>query len=502
MTNCFSLITCFLILATGSSAAQTLVKDEGLQLKENPAMEIITRTPPPRPTPSEDFEIRKGYLLIDSLDQFREAMQKNNQKIRLKPGVYRAKKTAPTTQLPLPRKTGIGRDRKEGTQEHIFVVNGSNNFFDLRGVVIETPVSIMSKLSRRPHVSDSWHVNGTNNTFIGGYFENIIDKSYPNYHITNNEFEITGDKNKFFDCTFIIKGSIPYGYTDYYGKGSVRYGRLNKHSFMSINHANDTRLIRCKVFQQSFGHCIHFHTVDGMHIENCFLSGTLRPTNDIYKETAGKAFEHDFYMKYRSEKPIPRDHMIPLTEDGIRSYDHVKNITVINTTVERMRGAIQLLCEGNITLKNVTVREAGDFSYDVSTGVNGKVILENCKSDVAYNPVFYLKRGELTENAKYDVTILSPPKGTRTTPRSSLGIITGKNCKFTLRDGTTTPIPEEANFLECGDERRELTNSSIENYTSAKLILNDNVKNCTIRSIGPVEDNGNNNRVTIIPARR
>jgi hypothetical protein len=179
----------------------------------------------------------------------------------------------------------------------------------------------------------------------------------------------------------------------------------------------------------------------------------------------------------------------------------VKNITILDTTIERMRGCIQLHCEGNIIIKNVTVIEAGDFAFDASVGEEGKVLMENCKSDLAYNPVFNLTRGELTENATYDVTILSPAKGTPITPRSSLGIITGKDCKFILRDGTTRPLPDEVNFLNCGHPRRELTNSTIENYTTAKLILNDNVTNCHIRSIGPVEDNGRNNKITVIPQK-
>ena len=67
---------------------------------------------------------------------------------------------------------------------------------------------------------------------------------------------------------------------------------------------------------------------------------------------------------YRGKRPIPHDQMIPLTEDGVRSYGGDKNITVVDTTVERMRGCFQLLCEGDVTLENVTVLEAGDFSFD------------------------------------------------------------------------------------------------------------------------------------------
>ena len=491
----------FLILITlmdpSPLLAQESEKNTGLQLSTNPPMEVIARTPPPVPVVSDQFEIRPGFTLIDSLDDFRLAIKKNSQKIRLKPGIYRATKVDPPIDLPLKRSTGIGRARDKGRQEHIFAVTGSHNSFDLRGVVIETPVSLQSRLSRRPHVSDCWHINGTQNVFIGGYFRNIIDRPYPNYHVANNEFEICGDGNRFFDCTFVIQGSIPYGYTDFYGKGSDNYGRLNKHSFMSINHANDTQLIRCKVFQQSFGHCLHFHTVDGVTIKNCAFTGALRPTNDIFKEVEGRAVDYDFLMKYRREQPIPRDLIIPLVEDGIRSYDNVRNITITDTTVERMRGAIQLHCEGNLILKNVAVQQAGDFSFDVSTGDKGKVLLENCRSDLSYNPIFNLMRGPVPENARYEVAITDPPQGATPTKRTSLGIITGDKCHFVLTDRTTRPLPKEVLVLECGGHRRDLTHSTIENHTKAKIILNKNVRNCTIKSLGPVEDQGENN--TIIP---
>lgn len=199
-------------------------------------------------------------------------------------------------------------------------------------------------------------------------------------------------------------------------------------------------------------------------------------------------------MMYRSRKPIPKGEVIPLTEDGIRSYEDVKNIRVVNTVVERMRGAIQLLCTGDVELENVTVLECGDFSYDVSAVSGSRIVMKDCKGDVAYNPLFNLTRGELPRNAGYEVTVLSPPEGSKPTLRSSLGKICGSKCRFIIRDGTTRPLPEEANYLHCGGDK-ELVDSTIENYTTAKLILHKNVRNCRVISVGPVEDNGSRNRI-------
>ncbi len=470
-------------------------KDGGFQLATNPPMQRVHTPAPPPPAPAETFEIREGFTLISTLDEFRAAIKRDGQRIRMKPGVYRATKLDPPQKILL-RHAAPDADGnpRYAEQQHIFAVNGSDNHFDLRGVVIETPVSLQSQLTGKAHVADCWHINGSGNTLEGAYFRNIIDRPYPDYRVAENEFEVCNDNTTFLDCTFDIRGSVPYGYTDFYGKGGPNFGRLNKHSALAIVHANNTRIIGCRFHQQSFGHCIHFHTVDGVLITNCVLEGTLRPTNDIFHETAGRAVEYDFHIMYRGKRPIPRGEMIPLTEDGIRSYENVRNITVIDTTVSRMRGCFQLLCTGDITLENVTVREAGDFSFDLSAGSAGKVVMKNCRSDLAYNPIFNLTRGDLPQGATYELTLLDPAEGVQPTPRTSIGTICGIGCTFTLHDGTTRPLPERYNRLICGGKKK-LENSRIVNHSRARLILMKNVRNCTVESLGPVEDNGRDNRI-------
>ena len=469
--------------------------DLGLQLADNPPMRTISRTPPAPPAATGSFETREGFRLIETLDAFRAACEKSGQKVRMKPGVYRAVRTAEPRTVPHRHaKPGEDGQRPVNRQEHVFAINGSSNHFDLRGVVFETPVSVQSRLTGKAHVADTWHVNGANNTFEGGYFRNVTDRPYPTYRVTENEFEVCNDNTTFLNCTFVLRGSVPYGYTDYYGKGGPNFGRLNKHSFLSIQSANNTRLIGCKVFMQSFGHCVHFHQARRVRIERCLFSGTLRPTNDIFRETVGRAREYGFQIMYRGKRPIPRDQMIPLTEDGVRSYNEVRDITVVDTTVERMRGCFQLLCTGDVTLENVTVREAGDFAFDLSSGDRGRVVMKNCRADLAYTPLFNLTRGAVPVGAFYEVTILSPASGVRPTARTSLGTICGHRCTFLLHDGTTRPLPPEVNRLYCGG-KKALTDSSITNHTRARLILARNVRNCRIRSVGPVEDNGQQNTV-------
>ena len=112
-------------------------------------MQVIGAVPP-GPTPAtEDFTTRPGFTIIRSLEELREAVKADKQKIRLAPGIY----TAKTIDTPVD-----GR-------HSIFAVTGSDNYLDLRGATIITPVSVQEKLPHKAHVSNCWQVLGNNNTF-------------------------------------------------------------------------------------------------------------------------------------------------------------------------------------------------------------------------------------------------------------------------------------------------------------------------------------------------
>ena len=473
--------------AISFSTGQELDKNLGLQLEANPPMQVIARTPPEPEIPSGDFETRKGYQLISNLDDFRQAIKQDGQKIRLKPGIYRVETP----------------DEPHEGKQHLLAVHGSNNHFDLRGTVIETPVSAQGRLASKAHTSSCWRVYGSKNTFIGGYFRNVLDQPYPKYRVADSEFEILGDNNRFYACTFVIQGSIPYGYSDYYGKGDGgRAGRLDKHSCMGVINADGNRIEHCKIYQHSFGHAVHLHSVNGFTVKDCFISGALRPTNDIYKEESGRAKENNFNIVYRGERPIPRDEMIPLTESGIRTYEEVQNLQIKDTTVERTRGCYALYGVGKVHLENATAREAGDFAFAVTSTLPGKATMKDCHADLAYNPVFNFTRGPLPTGNKYEITIHDPPDDSSATPRTGLGEICGDKCRFEILDATTKPLPEGFDRLMCGSKKRPLTNSKVINRTTATVALDPSVQNCTIHSAGPVIDQGQGNRIIKIRARK
>ncbi|MFW6162626.1 MAG: hypothetical protein ACODAJ_07630, partial [Planctomycetota bacterium] len=130
-----------------------------------------------------------------------------------------------------------------------------------------------------------------------------------------------------------------------------------------------------------------------------------------------------------------------------------------------------------------------------------KVVMRDCRADVAYNPVFNLTRGPVPQDAFYEVTILSPAKEVTPTDRTSLGTLAGDHCTFIVHDGTTRPLPEDAAVLTCGG-RKALTHSTVVNHTDAKVILTRRARNNVVRSRGPVEDHGKGNTVTRIDRPR
>ena len=99
------------------------------------------------------------------------------------------------------------------------------------------------------------------------------------------------------------------------------------------------------------------------------------------------------------------------------------------------------------------------------------------------------------------ITIHDPPENSLPTPRTGLGEICGDKCRFEILDATTQPLPKGYDRLLCGSKKRPLTNSRVVNRTTATVVLDRNVENCTIHSAGPVIDQGRGNRIIKIRAR-
>ena len=70
----------------------------------------------------------------------------------------------------------------------------------------------------------------------------------------------------------------------------------------------------------------------------------MRPSKDLYLETDPEDLpaRSNYRMPLSDNRPIPKDVMLPLSEDGIRVYTGGGSVTVENCTVKKMRGGIRL----------------------------------------------------------------------------------------------------------------------------------------------------------------
>src|ERR1043165_3652232 len=85
-----------------------------------------------------------GFTTIDSIAALRQRFACSDQKIRMKPGIYRVTEVSDDPQI-------------------VFPVTGSKNHFDLRGVTIELDTKLLADMHGRTHELFVYRVTrGTN----------------------------------------------------------------------------------------------------------------------------------------------------------------------------------------------------------------------------------------------------------------------------------------------------------------------------------------------------
>lgn len=440
-----------------------------------------------------NFDVRPGFTIVDSIAQLREVMQRDDQKVRMKPGTYRVEDTWPDD------------------AQSVFIVSGSNNHFDLRGVTIEVPTAIYRDMRGRVHSLAGYRIHGQRSTFEGATFENTGD--HPP-HRSLPEFSVRGDDNRFVGCRFIIRGSAPYGYGDYYGKGGGSAVRLQKHSAMSVG-GDRTVIEDCHFRIHTFGHGISIHGAQDTVIRNVRLCGDVRPTNDIYHETSGPAARFEYKImspSWKKDEPIPRNQVVHVTEDGIRAYTRgsrdgqiraTGGITVEDCTVLRMRGGITLGLAGQPA--TVTGSRVIDCAHGYS--VPSHSVVRDSAGNAAFGPLLIMpyshKRGA-------DIELeLTPSEETR--GDHPLTSITGRGHRIRitaaedLEPATLRPIvigrvpggrytPDNTSEEELRSRHRA-TNIVLRNLTPHPVHLTPYAHDGDIHSRGPITDRGERNQL-------
>lgn len=408
---------------------------------------------------------------VSTLLELREAVQRSDQTIVMKPGRYTL------TDLP------------EGVRN--IPCSGSNNTIDLSGVYVNVPVGS----TRRGYIS----ISGHNNQFKGGTFEDTYLsglKEVTDFSSYNQDrstlarglrgsavMAVTGDNNRVVGAKLTVRGSFPYGYGSIYGIGSDNVYGLDKRCAIVIKGKSNT-IDGCEIQQRAFGHGIFMQSpADKTVVKNCLVEGRMRPSKDLYLETDPQDLpaRSQYTLPLERNKPIPEDVMLPLSEDGIRVYTGGGSVTVENCTVKKMRGGIRVYLASRATVTNSTAIDCGWTNFNLPRG--GKIT--GSAGNFAYAPLsdFRLSRS----NQDIELTILPSPHAVG--PHHVADVL-GNNHTIVFHR-SEGPIDTDLRAIVVTGE-----NSTIRNETEYPIILESSAKGNTIVSFGKVTDHGTGNRVS------
>ncbi|WP_302118231.1 hypothetical protein [Allorhodopirellula heiligendammensis] len=438
-------------------------------------------------------------LAVSTLSELRDAVQKSNQTIVMAPGRYML------TDLPVGH-----RD---------VPCSGSHNTIDLSDVYVTVPVGT----TRRSYIT----ISGDHNLFRGGVFEDVYPnglKEVTDFSAYNQNrstlakglsgsavLSVTGDNNTVADTKLTVRGSFPYGYGSIYGIGADNVYGLDKRCGILVK-GKQNIIDGCEIQQQAFGHGIYMQRpADETVVRNCLVEGVMRPSNDLYLETDPRDLpvRSDYRIpetrrggrngsrnrrRGRPERepettpanlgtPIPRDTMIPLSEDGIRVYTDGGSVTVENCTVKKMRGGIRLYLASRATVINSTAVDCGATNFNMPK--NGKVI--GSAGNFAYAPLSDFRLSK--SNQDIELTIMPSP---HLVGPHHVADILGNNHNIVFH---RTEGPLDVNLrpiVVVG------SGSTIRNETEYPVILQATASANSVVSYGPVTDLGSDNKVVRI----
>jgi hypothetical protein len=448
-----------------------------------------------QPDDAEEAGRRRPTVRVSSLDALRRAVAKSNQQIILEPGDYEV-------------------SDREG-----FRLSGSNNDIDLTGAYIEIPLNIVSG-------SSLFRLTGDNITLRGGTFED----TYPDGMTEVTDFggynqrrklggmtdiAVSGDDNRIIGIKMTVRGSFPYGYGNMYGIGAGNVVGLKKHCGIRIT--GDRAIIDgCDIKMEAFGHVIYVQGGDRTTVRNTVIEGTLRPSNDCYNEIdAGDLAKRFNYQLQWPESvrglPIPRDHMLNCTEDGIRAYKGAGDMIVENCVVKKCRGGIKLYMARSARVSNCRVLDCVVQGYSVPS----RGVITNSSGNAAYGPLLYI-HFDGHSNQRIDLKVLPAPhalgdhplaaikgrghsitftRAASPTPETLRPIIVGYPMRFDFLCVDYPDVPDgyEEHFAKYSPETYEASGITIDNGTAHPVVLGEQSQKNTVVSIGTVRDHGTNN---------
>ena len=446
-----------------------------------------------------------SQTVVKSLAELQPYLDDDKVHVKLAPGEYIV--TADDI-----RKGVYGKAMKQANFDEFYAVFpflGSKSTYDFTGVTIK----IMTAALKAAGGVDfrEVYIQGNNNVLKN---LTLIDDGDVNDAPAKRAQNIVmdGAENRVEGFHVTVKGSFPYGYGDIFGKGGNNTIGHKKHSACLIR-GNSNHVKDCTFIHRSYGHAIFCQAANDPIIEGCYIEGQISSTDKVLAEegSGSPADKINFKTTWGFDLRKRPGYRFSLQEDGIRAYSGGKTIvngvireggthgmTVKNCTVVNMRSGVTIgWATGKKQIENCTV-----LACETGYWIGGESTVVNCRGDSSMGPLYSEDVGRA--NSKAEMTLLDdylPKIG----DMPSL-YFAGNNHDLTLYDGTTSF--DESIILKMGGKRvghrwlagsgeepldRTATRLEFTNYTKYPLVLENNASGNTLKSCGPVTDNGSNN---------
>jgi hypothetical protein len=416
-------------------------------------------------------------VAVSSLAELAQAAARSGQVVTMRPGLYRLTDFVPLSSIP---------ERRQRKQWPLFVFSGSNNVFQLGGVIIEVDTALRRAL-RPPVHTDEFLISGRSNVLTGLTITNIGDGASPG----GAALAVRGRGNTLRDCTLHVRGSFPYGYGDLFGKGGPDIIAHQKKSGVLVT-GDGTTLLGCKLFLRSFGHGFFVQQdAADVRFEDCHVEGVMRATDDMLAETNGPAFKVGFrsVVKNRAgENKVTPGYMKCLSEDGFRTYGEHRNLVLKNCTAKNMRGGFELRTKTAVRLENCTATGC-ERAFWISSGAQ----VVNARGDAQFGPLLFVEG----DGATAEIELL-PAESTMNV--HALAAVQGSGHKLTFKaspDGVRTravPILLGYSAPMMGDgsapmPERNARNIFLRNDTTMPVVIGSKASGGEVVSRGPVLEN-------------
>lgn len=327
-----------------------------------------------------------------NLAELAVAAARDNQRIRLKPGVHRmADYLTPAVLEDI--RAWIDRTQKRPPVP-MLLLRGNGNTIDCTDAVIEIDTTLYARLPQGGYTR-CLIIAGSGNTITGLAVRNTgpADRGSG-----GNILSVAGERNTLEDVTLQVCGSFPYGYGDLLGKGGPNLVNLQKQSGIQVL-GEDTTLRRCKVYSRAFGHCFYIQGGDRIRLEDCYAEGVMRPTTDMLRDTTGPAHKLGFKSVYQNRDGrylITPGYTKALTEDGFRTYGNAGSVTLVNCTALNTRAGFEIGAKDDAPVKTI-VDNCVARGCERAFLIGSQTIVRRCRGDVAYGPLLYLRGGRDSE---------------------------------------------------------------------------------------------------------